>query len=474
MKRVITPMTDAPTFQPTPGLAMHRLMTDLYPICRSITGDGVRETLRILQQHIPLTMHEVPSGTQVFDWTVPDEWNIRDAYVMDSDGKRVIDFQQHNLHILNYSIPFRGKMTLDELMPHLHTAPNKPDAIPYRTSYYAPNWGFCLSHYQLLQMGAGEYEVVVDSTLEPGSLTYGEYVIPGETDAEVLITTHVCHPSMCNDNLSGIVTSVWLAKTLAQTMPRYTYRFLYIPATIGSITWLALNRDHVPRIAHGLTVTNMGDNGAFTYKKTWQGDHEIDRISVQVLRDSGMAHNVVDFTPYGYDERQFNSPAFRLPVGGLSRSPYDQYPEYHTSADNLGFVRPQNLEASYDTLRQIIEAVESNRRYYSLSPYGEPQLGKRGLYHAIAGDGNRARAQLALLWVLNLSDGNHDLLAMTHRSGLPYSAISNAAKVLAEHELLQVAKPAAASNGSGSPDLMDETQLYAVGFRDDETIASRN
>jgi aminopeptidase-like protein len=260
-------MTDAPTFQPTPGLAMHRLMTDLYPICRSITGDGVRETLRILQQHIPLTMHEVPSGTQVFDWTVPDEWNIRDAYVMDSDGKRVIDFQQHNLHILNYSIPFRGKMTLDELMPHLHTAPNKPDAIPYRTSYYAPNWGFCLSHYQLLQMGAGEYEVVVDSTLEPGSLTYGEYVIPGETDAEVLITTHVCHPSMCNDNLSGIVTSVWLAKTLAQTMPRYTYRFLYIPATIGSITWLALNRYHVPRIAHGLTVTNMGDNGAFTYKR---------------------------------------------------------------------------------------------------------------------------------------------------------------------------------------------------------------
>jgi aminopeptidase-like protein len=299
--------------------AMHALMTELYPICRSITGEGVRQTLRILQRDIPLEVREVPTGTPVFDWTVPKEWNIRDAYVKDAQGRRVIDFQKCNLHVVSYSIPIKKKVSLGELRKHLFSLPDRPDWIPYRTSYYNETWGFCLSHRKLEALTEGEYEVCVDATLTDGHLTYGEYVIPGESSDEVLISCHICHPSLCNDNLSGVAVATFLAAQLTRgSKPRYTYRFLFIPGTIGSITWLARNEAHVQRIKHGLVVTCVGDGGRFTYKKSRRGNAEIDRVALHVLKQSGHPYVSEDFFPYGYDERQYCSPGFNLPVGCLT------------------------------------------------------------------------------------------------------------------------------------------------------------
>lgn len=416
---------------------MMALMRDLYPICRSITGDGVRQTLRHLQAHIQLEIHEVPTGTPVFDWLVPDEWNIRDAYVANSRDERVIDFQQHSLHVLNYSTPIHTKMTLDELKPHLFSLPDRPDWIPYRTSYYNANWGFCLTHNQLLALAEDTYEVVIDSTLAPGSLTYGEWVLPGETTEEVIFSTHVCHPSMCNDNLSGIVVATMLAKAMQGRINRFTYRFLFIPGTIGSITWLALHQDSLEHIRHGLVISNLGDPAGFTYKRTRAGDCEIDRVVESTLTEAGAPHRIIDYVPYGYDERQFNSPGILLPVGAFWRSQYDTYPQYHTSGDNLDFVQGEQLQASLDMLGNVITTLEQNRRYLNLKPMGEPQLGKRGLYQAIAGDANRAGLQMALLWVLNYSDGNHDLLAIAQKSTLPFKTIAHAAKLLSATDLLK-------------------------------------
>src|SRR5258708_10712225 len=290
------------------GDEMYDLISSLYPICRSITGNGVRQTLRIVGQHIPLDVHEIPSGTQVFDWTVPPEWNIVDAYVKNARGERVIDFQQSNLHVLNYSVPVSGIFSLDELMPHLFTLPDHPEWIPYRTSYYNENWGFCLSYNQFMALEDCRYEVCIASTLAPGSLTYGEYVIPGHSDDEVLISCHVCHPSLCNDNLAGIALATFLAKTLNQLLPRYTYRFLFIPGTIGSISWLALNEERASRIKHGLVLTCAGDPGNPTYKKSRRGDAEIDQAIEHVLMHSGKAYQVLDFYPYPYYERHSHPP----------------------------------------------------------------------------------------------------------------------------------------------------------------------
>ena len=381
------------------GREIYDLIVELFPICRSITGDGVRETLRILSKHIPLEVHEVPTGTQVFDWTVPKEWNIRDAYVKNSRGEKVIDFQKSNLHILNYSVPVHKIMTLDELKEHLFTLPDHLDWIPYKTSYYREKWGFCLSHKEFLALQEGEYEVVIDSTLEAGSLTYGEYVIPGSSRDEILISTHVCHPSLANDNLSGVCTATFLAKHLTGLNLKFTYRFLFIPGTIGAITWLALNRDAVGNIKHGLVLTGLGDAGKITYKKSRRGDAEIDRAATHVLRHSGENHEIRGFSPYGYDERQYCSPGFNLPVGRLSRTPYGQYPEYHTSADNLGFVKEEALADTFRVLLKLINVLEKNEAYVNLNPMCEPQLGKRGLYQSIGEN------ELAMLWVLNLSDG---------------------------------------------------------------------
>ncbi|MGH7146323.1 MAG: DUF4910 domain-containing protein [Nitrospiraceae bacterium] len=417
------------------GREMHELVRELYPICRSITGDGVRETLRWVGKHIPLSVHEVPSGTQVFDWTVPKEWNIIDAYVKNGSGEKIIDFKQSNLHVLSYSTPVCKTVTLAELREHLFSLPEHPDWIPYRTSYYKENWGFCIAHEQAEALEDGLYEVCIDSSLENGHLTYGEYYLPGETSDEVLITCHVCHPSLANDNLSGIAVATFLAKHLSLARTRYSYRFLFIPGTIGSITWLARNEAGVGRIKHGLTVACVGDAGTLTYKKSRRGDAEIDRAVIHVLQHSGKEYEILDFTPYGYDERQFCSPGFNLPVGCFMRTPHGRYPEYHTSADNLDLVKPEALAQSLESLRDVLMVLEHNRVCVNQNPKCEPQLGKRGLYRATGGP-EAARHELALLWVLNLSDGDHSLLDIAERSGLDFQVVQGAADVLCQHHLL--------------------------------------
>jgi aminopeptidase-like protein len=411
-------------------------VSELYPICRSITGNGVRQTLDILRKRIALEVHEVPTGTPVFDWTVPREWNVRDAYVKTPDGRRVIDFQRSNLHVVGYSVPVRARMTLAALREHLFTRPDLPAATPYRTSYYQEAWGFCLPHRDLAALPDGEYEIVVDSTLEAGSLTYGEYYLAGAEDDEVLFSCHVCHPSLCNDNLSGVALVALLARELATRPRRYSYRFLFIPGTIGSITWLARNEQRVSTIKHGLVVTGIGAPGPCTYKRSRRGNAEIDRVAAHVLEHTGAAHSVVDFTPYGYDERQFCSPGFDLPVGCFMRRPHGEYPEYHTSADDLTFVTPAALAEAFETCRTIVDVLERNARYLNKSPKCEPQLGRRGLYRSLGGGLDRASREMAMLWVLNLSDGRHTLLDIAERANLPFEVIRQAADLLVEHDLL--------------------------------------
>jgi aminopeptidase-like protein len=419
------------------GYDIYRLISDVYPICRSITGNGLRQTLRRLQEKIPLEIHEVPTGTRVFDWVVPREWNIRDAYVRNSQGEKVIDFQKSNLHVVNYSVPVRTKLPLAELKKHLFTLPDRPDWIPYRTSYYNESWGFCLRHNDFMQLEDGEYEVVIDSSLQPGSLSYGEYFVEGEIPDEFLISCHACHPSLCNDNLSGMALATYLAQHLGRAPQRYSYRFLFIPGTIGSITWLSLNQQRADKIAHGLVLVDVGDAGKLTYKKSRRGDSEIDRAVVHVLKHSGKEFQVRDFDPYGHDERQYCSPGFNLAVGCLSRTPHGEFPEYHTSADNLDFVQPKALADSFAQCLSIIDVVEHNRKYMSLNPMCEPQLGKRGLYRMIGGPQDGGVQELPLLWVLNLSDGQHSLLDISERSGLSFGAIKSAADALVEHGLIK-------------------------------------
>ena len=418
------------------GQEMHRFIADLFPICGSITGDGVRETLRMVGSQIPLEIHEVPTGTQVFDWTIPKEWNIKDAYIKNSRGDRVVDFRRSNLHVMSYSVPVRARMSLEELKKHIYTLPEHPDWIPYRTSYYQERWGFCLSQNQLSAMPDEEYEVCIDSTLEPGHLTYGESVIEGDTTEEILLSCHVCHPSLCNDNLSGVALLAFLASHLRTVPLRYTYRFLFIPGTIGSIAWLCVNEGKTERISHGLVAACVGDSGASTYKKSRRGNAEIDRVAAHVLRTSGKEYQIVDFFPYGYDERQYCSPGFNLPVGCLMRTPHGKYPEYHTSADNLEFVETESLEDSFMNYLRVIHVLENNRRYVNRSPKCEPQLGKRGLYSAVGGSADAATRQLAMLWVLNGADGDHTLLDIAERSGMKFENLQEAADLLVSHGLL--------------------------------------
>jgi aminopeptidase-like protein len=419
------------------GEGMYQFIRQLYPICRSITGNGVRETLNLIKEHIPLEMREVPTGTEVFDWTVPKEWNIKDAYVLNSNGEKIIDFKKSNLHVLGYSLPIREKVSFAELKKHLFTLPDQPEWIPYRTSYYQENWGFCLSHKQFLEMKDEDYEICIDSSLEEGQLSYGEYYLKGESRDEVLISCHTCHPSLCNDNLSGVALGVFLAKYLRSLSLRYSYRFLFVPGTVGSITWLSLNEGQVSHIKHGLVVACVGDPGKFTYKKSRRGDAEIDKAVINVLKHSWKDYEIVDFFPYGYDERQYCSPGFDLPVGCLMRTPHGCFPEYHTSADNLDFVKPKFLADSFSKYLGVLNVLEGNKKYLNMNPKCEPQLGKRGLYGAIGGQKDSATHQLAMLWVLNLSDGHHNLLEISERSGLEFDQIRNAAELLQKYNLLE-------------------------------------
>ena len=431
------------------GEAMMALAEELYPICRSITGNGVRQTLAILQRHLPLEVNEVPSGTEVLDWVVPREWNIRDAYIARQDGTRIVDFGASNLHVVQYSQPIDMIMSLAQLRPHLHGLPDTPDWIPYRTSYYTENWGFCLTHRQLSSLADELYRVVIDADLSPGHLTYGELVIPGESKETVLLSCHICHPSLANDNLSGIAVATMLAHHIASLRPRYTYRLLFIPGTIGSLTWLARNEDKVDSITHGLVLSCLGDAGCMTYKQSRRGNAAIDQIVAHVLSHDEVAHRIRPFIPYGYDERQYCSPGFDLPVGCLMRTPNGEYPEYHSSADNLSLLRPESLVHSLAVLQRIVAVIEGNEVYRSRNPKGEPQLGRRGLYATMGGQRSASYDQMALLWVLNLADGRHSLLDTAERAGVPFAAIRAAADALLPTNLLEPATvhPRASSKG---------------------------
>lgn len=419
------------------GRRMYELIEELYPICRSITGDGVRQTLAIIGRRVPLEIHEVPSGTQVFDWTVPREWNVREAFVIDPGGSKIIDFRRNNLHLASYSMPVRARLPLNELKKHLHSIPEYPDWIPYRTTYYTEDWSFCLPHRQLVGLEEGVYEVCIDASLADGSMTYGECYLSGTSSDEVLISCHICHPSLCNDNLSGIAVSVSLAERLAYRPRRHSFRFLFIPGTIGAIAWLHRNQEGAARIRHGLVLTCLGDSGGFNYKKSRRGDAVIDRAVQHVLSHCGEPFEILPFSPYGYDERQFCSPGFNLPVGRLTRSVHSTFPEYHTSADNLNFVKPERLAGSLKVALDVLDVLEGDGVYVNRNPYCEPQLSKRGLYGGIGGTG--AGRRMGLLWVLNLSDGNHSLLDIAERSGLPFREIREAADLLLESGLLEAA-----------------------------------
>ena len=421
---------------PAPPAAEARALYDfaarLYPICRSITGAGVRQTLGLIRARIPLQIHEVPTGTRVFDWRVPEEWNVEDAAVLDPDGRRVVDFQAHNLHLVGYSEPIQASMSLEELSRRLHVLPEHPDWIPYRTSYYSRSWGFCMRARERAALRPGRYRVEVRTSLAKGSLSYGELLLPGRSREEVLFFTHICHPSLANDNTSGMAVATALAEWLAREPRRFTYRLVFAPGTIGSLTWLRRNEPRLSRVRHALVLALLGDPGALTYKRSRRDTSEIDEIAAYVLAGEG---TTVPFSPYGYDERQLCSPGFNLPAGRLTRSVNGGYPQYHTSADDLTLITPQALAASLAACRRIVEVMESNRRFVNLKPKGEPRLGARGLYGALGGAGPKQHEH-AMLWLLNQSDGAHSLLDIARRSRLPVALLREAAAALESAGLL--------------------------------------
>ena len=419
------------------GAALHAFAAPLFPVRRSLTGDGVRQTLAAIGERIPLAVHEVPTGTQVFDWSVPREWNLREAWIKDPAGRTVVDVRDSTLHVVGYSVPVHGKMPLAELREHLHTLPAQPDLTPYRTSYFKEAWGFCLPHRVLESLPEGEYEVRIDATLADGALTYGECFLPGRTEREVLISTHVCHPQLANDNLSGLAVVTFLAAALDGLALRNSYRFVFLPGTIGAITWLARNEDRADRIVGGLVAANLGDPGGFHFKQSRRGNTLIDRAVPQALRSLGEPLAVEPFVPFGYDERQYCSPGFDLPVGSLTRTPYGRYPEYHTSADDLAFLRPDSLAGSLQAYLAVMDILEGEARYLNLNPKCEPQLGRRGLYGSMGGATGGRERELALLWVLNQSDGGPTLLDIAERSGVPFPVLREAADALLAAGLLR-------------------------------------
>ncbi|NPV25600.1 DUF4910 domain-containing protein [Bradyrhizobium aeschynomenes] len=434
----------------TPAIDLHDLVTELFPINRSLTGAGVRQTLAVVARHVDLVIHEVPSGTPILDWHVPAEWNIRRATISDMAGRRVVDFADHNLHVMGYSRPVQAVLSRAELAKHVHTLPEQPDLIPYRTGYYADDWGFCLPDRLWREMTDDSYRVDIDSDLTQGALTYGELFVPGLTSREVLITCHVCHPSLANDNLSGIAVMTALAMRQARQTRRLGYRFLFLPATIGALAWLDRNQRHLDRVEHGLVLTCLGDPSEFHYKQS-RKSAPIDRAVAHVLKHSGHSHEILPFSPYGYDERQFCSPGFDLPVGCLMRGVHGTFPEYHTSADNLDFVRPECLDQSYAVIEQVLDLLDRDYVYERVDGRGEPQLGRRGLYRAIAGQREAGGAtQMDLLWVLNLADGKHSLLDMAIRADVPFARIEAAARLALDASLIRpAASPGSASGDTG-------------------------
>ena len=425
------------------GERAYALAAKLYPICRSITGDGVRETLQLMRRHIDLEVREVPTGTKIFDWTIPKEWNIRAAHIKDARGKTIVDFANSNLHVMSYSVPVRTTMALAELRQHLYSLPDQPDLIPYRTSYWAERWGFCLPHRVAAALPEGEYEVLIDSTLADGSMTYGEYLHPGQSADEFLLTAHICHPSLANDNCSGLALLTILGQYLARLPTRLSYRFLFSPGTIGPIAWLAAQRGATPAASSTGWWWRVSAMAVDPPTRRAAGAIvPIDRAMAHVLGHAFPSPKVIDFEPYGYDERQFCSPGFDLPVGLLQRSKFGTFPQYHTSADNLDFIAPQHLAESLQAIWRAIEIAECNYTPLNLSPKGEPQLGRRGLYASTGGDKDGAARAMAMLWVLNQADGSKTLLDIAERAGLPFRVIRTAAHALTEAGLLGAAPSA--------------------------------
>lgn len=421
----LVPATDAPQ----QGEALHALATELFPITRSLTGPGYRETLDRLEAVCgSMERHRFATGEQVFDWTVPDEWTIRDAWVKGPDGETVVSLADHNLHLVSYSEPVHARMPLEELQAHLHSLPDQPDAIPYRTSYYAKGWGFCLADRQRQSLAPGEYEILVDADLAPGHLEVGEVVIAGETDEQVLFSTYCCHPSMANNELSGPVVAAHLAARIrAAGTPRLTYRFVFLPETIGAIAYLSrVGDDLLARLVAGYVMTCMGDPGVFTYKRSRRGDSLADRVALHVLEHGGEPFGVVPFVPSGSDERQYCSPGFDLPVGSLMRTMYGVYPEYHTSLDDLELVTADALGGSLRMYARVVEALEANEVLRNTQPFCEPQLSPRGLYPTTGGGLGDQQALRDLMAVLNFCDGTQDLLAVAERTGRPIAALAAA------------------------------------------------
>jgi aminopeptidase-like protein len=416
---------------------MWEMLEELFPISRSITGSGVRQTLDVLGRKLPLTLHSFPTGTKCFDWVIPDEWNILGAVLKDEQGKIIADFAVNNLHVLGYSRPIEGWFSLDELKPHLFSIPEQPEAIPYVTSYYSPNWGFCLRHSDLLALKEGRYYVKIDCSLEAGELILGEAFLPGQSDEEILISCYICHPSMANDSLSGVVLAAQLFSEVQRRERRFGYRFVFAPETIGVIAYLSRFGEHLKRhLRAGLVLTCVGDSGPFNYKQSRGGGTALDRIVANLLKFSGLPHRVRPFWPMGSDERQYCSPGFDLPVGSLMRSVYGEFPEYHTSDDNLDFVTADALEESLAMYLHVIEALEANRIYRRKDPECEPCLGRRGLYPNLSERTARSLELQRRMWILNLADGQHTLIDMAERMGCCILDLVPSMRVLREAELI--------------------------------------
>ena len=418
------------------GREMHDFIRYLFPICRSLTGQGTRQTLEHIQKHLPnMTIHDVASGTLAFDWTVPDEWNIRSARLIDPEGTTIVNFVDHNLHVVGYSEPVDRTLDLSELQTHLYSLPDQPDAIPYITSYYKRHWGFCMTDRQRKALKPGQYRAVIDSTLRPGNLTYGELLIPGETEEEIFLSTYVCHPSMANNELSGPAVTTWLAKWISQEPRRYSYRIVFIPETIGSIVYLSRNLAEMKRrIVSGFNITCVGDDRCYSFLPSRQGQSTSDRVARHVLSHHAGAYHAYSFLDRGSDERQYCAPGADLPIASIMRSKYGTYPEYHTSLDGLQLVTPSGLEGAYDALKTCIEILEANRKWKATT-VGEPQLGKRGLYPTTSTP-NGALVVRDMMNVLAYSDGTRDLIALADDIGIEAIACRDIIEQLVDHDLL--------------------------------------
>jgi aminopeptidase-like protein len=425
--------------RPETGDEMMALAAELFPLPRSLTGAGARDTLRLLADWAPLELTEVSSGTAVFDWTVPPEWTVREAWIRDAQGRTVVDWRESSLRLLGYSAPVHARLSGAELQEHLHSLPEHPDWIPYRTSYYDPAWGFCVTEHERGAIEDGEtYEVLVDTSLGPGAITLAELVVPGATDDEVVISTYTCHPSLANDNVSGLVVAAALARALPRCELRRTHRVLFAPSVIGALAWLHRNQERLERVHGGLIVSCVGDAGPLRYKESRRATTAVDRAARLVLAEEP-GHVVEAFVPWGGDERQFCAPGFDLAFGSLSRSPHGAYPEYHTSADDLGLISGEQLYGSLRALARILDVIDADTTVVGTAPFGEPQLGRRGLYGSIGTGLPTEDGRRALLWLLNLADGRHTLLDVAERSGLPFWLLEHAAGRLREAGLLRAA-----------------------------------